>query len=363
MKQEMLGDVLKYGYLTPRIRGKKSFLLVKGDYDAMLSAESPTAALRRLEGTRYKPYISQLVLEEFNLSKVEKALVESYQDDVAFVSKSLKEHTAAEFFAEYGRSLELKALLGVLKAIILGIPWEEASTYIFPYGRISYDLCQSLVETKNLKRVLELLKEKHLIRQIEEALSEVEDPIRRSIIAESFITKHILSRLWEKANELTGRNKLCIRLLGVQIDTTNMMTILRMKKLGFTAEEISESLAPVSFKLSDREMASALQAATEKDSMKVFTGGFYASTVSPLISVYEVREDLPIFEVAFKRLHASECERAFYQPFYLGEALAYVYLKYYEVKDIIAILTAKYMKLPADKVEPNLILHQPPYPI
>jgi len=71
-----------------------------------------------------------------------------------------------------------------------------------------------------------------------------------------------------------------------------------------------------------------------------------------------------LFELALKRYHAKECERVFFQPFFhLGEALAYLYLKWYEVKDLIAILAGKYFGLSADKVESLLILHQPPYPI
>ena len=55
--------------------------------------------------------------------------------------------------------------------------------------------------------------------------------------------------------------------------------------------------------------------------------------------------------------------KAFYNIFHLGEILAYLYLKFYEIKDLVAILAAKAMGVPAEKAELNLVLHQPIYPI
>ncbi|RLI29092.1 MAG: hypothetical protein DRO46_03140, partial [Candidatus Hecatellales archaeon] len=328
----MLKKVLDYGYLTPRVRGKRSFLLVKGDYDAMLAAENASAALRRLEATRYKPYISQLTLEEFDLFKTEKALVKAYQDEVGFILKNLKEKSARSFFEEFVHLLEVRALIGVLKSILLEVPWRDASTYIFPFGKFTPEVCQSLVEGKNVRRVLETAKDRKLARLVEEALEGVEEPAGKSLKVEMVLTKYSYERLWEKAVLLKGKDQVCLRLLGIQSDTTNIMTVLRMKKLGFALEQIMESLIPVYFKVSPEELRAAASTPSEKDAMKNLTGTYYASTITPLLSVYEVRNDLTLFEVAFKRLHASECRRAFYQPFHLGEAFAYLYLKLYEVK-------------------------------
>lgn len=359
----MLGNVAGYSYLTPMIRGKKSFLLVKGDYDAMLAAENPSTALRRLEDTRYGPYISQLVLEEFNLARVEKALLQSYQDNVAFVVRSLKTGPAKTFFEEYGRYLEVKALMEVIKSILMEIPWTEASTYIFPFGRVNYEACRSLVESGNLKKAVELLKDRRLMAEVGEILEGPEEAAIKSLRVEASITKYGYGRLLEASLNLKGLDKTCIKLLGIQLDTINLMTVLRMKKMGFPPEKIMETLIPAYYKLGDEELRAAASTASEKDAAKAFTGSAYGTIISPLLSVYEVKEDLFLFEIALKRMHASECLKAFYSIFHLGEMLAYLYLKFYEVKDLIAILAAKVMRLPADQVEPNLVLHQPIYPI
>jgi V/A-type H+-transporting ATPase subunit C len=359
----MLGNVREYACLTSMVRGKKSFLLVKGDYDAMLAAESPTTALRRLEDTKYKPYVSQLVLEEFDLSRVEKALLQSYQDDVAFVVRNLKMGAAKAFLEEFGRFLELKALMGVLKSILMEIPWREASTYIFPYKKVDYELCRSLVENRNIKRTIELLKDRKLMVEVSEILEGPEDAAIKSVRVEASITKYGYGKLLDTVLALKGPDRTCIGLVGTQLDMINLMTVLRMKKLGFIPERIIESLIPAYYRLTVDELRNAASTASEKEAVRAFTGGHYGIIISPLLSVYEVKGDLLIFEIALKRMHASECLKAFYGIFHLGEMLAYLYLKFYEVKDLIAILAAKAMKIPADRVEPNLVLHQPIYPI
>jgi len=345
------------------VRGRKSFLLVKGDYDAMLTAENPATALRRLEETRYKPYISQLVLEEFDLPKVEKALLAAYQDDVAFIQRNIKVGTAKTFFEEFSRYLELKALMEAIKSILMEVPWREVSTYIFPFGKIDYELCRSLVETGNLKRAVELLKDRKLMVEISEILEGAEEATVKSLKVEAAIIKYGYGRMLEASLNLKGLDKTCVKLSGIQLDLINLMTVLRMKKLGFTPEKIMEGVIPAYYKLGLEDLKAAASTASEKDAVKAFTGSPYGAILSPLISVYEVKEDLFLFEIALKRMHASECMKAFYSIFHLGEMLAYLYLKLYEVKDLIAILAAKTMKIPADQIEPNLVLHQPIYPV
>ncbi len=360
----MLRSILQYVELTPRIRGKKSFLLVKSDYDSMISAESISTAFRRLEGTKYRPYISQLLMGEFDLGKTEENLTKAYQDEFNFVLSKLKNKKAKEFFEEFNRYYELKCLASILKSIILGVKWEEALKYVTPFGKIDLSTCKSLIEGKNVKNVLQLIQEKLLVRELEKTMKEIEDPSKQTQKLELVITKHAFTKIWEKLLQLKGRDKLCIKLVGINVDMLNIMTVLRLKKLELKPEEIEAYIIPVYHLLNEKDVKRAISATTEKDSIKVFVASRYVDVISPLTGTYEVREDLSVFEIALKRYHARECERVFYQPFFhLGEALAYLYLKWYEVKDLIAIIAGKYFGLTADKIEYSLVLHQPPHPV
>lgn len=360
----MIKSIYEYGELTIRIRGKKSFMLVKSDYDAMLNAENIQTALRRLEGTRYHPYISQMLIEEFNLSKTEENLVKAYLDEFNFVFSKLKNRKALEFFQEFNRSLELKTIASIIKSIVLGVSREKALEYTIPFGKIGSVTCRKLIEEKNVKNVLQLIGEKPVIREVEKIISETEDPVLQVNMVELAINKHSLIKVWEKLGELKGRDKKSLRLVGIAIDISNIMTVLRLKKLELKPDEIEVYIIPVYCMLREGEVKRAITATNDTEALKVFVSGRYVNVISPLMSVYEVRKDLSLFEIALKRYHVKECERIFFQPFFhLGEALAYLYLKLYEVKDLIAILTGKYFNLPVDKIEYSLILHQPPHPI
>ncbi|RLI02319.1 hypothetical protein DRO30_02835 [Candidatus Bathyarchaeota archaeon] len=355
--------ITDYIELTVRVRGKKSFMLVKSDYDNMLTAENVQSALRRLEGSKYQPYISQLLIGEFSIDDVEDNLVKAYNDELNFVLSKTKNKAAADFIREFNHLNELKTLGLMLKAILLEITWEEASRFIFPYGKINIEICRNLIEAKNIEEVFKLIGDRFLIRKIREILSNVEDPLLKSIKVELALTKYGLEKVWEKTEKLEGRDKLCIKILGITIDTSNIMAILRLKKLKLGREEIEDYILPVYYMLREDEVQRALAVENEKDALKVFSSGRYVNIISPLIPTYEVKNDLSIFEIALKRYHAKECERIFYQPFFhLTEAFAYLYLKLYEVKDLITILVGKHFNIPPSEIESLLTLHQPPYP-
>ncbi|WP_309492555.1 V-type ATPase subunit [Candidatus Hecatella orcuttiae] len=357
-------SVYLYGTLSPRIRARKSFLLVKGDYDALLGAENVQAVLRRLEGTAYRHQVASLLLEEFNLSKAEESLMEAYRREIDFIASHLKTREAADFFSQLSRIQELKCLADILKAIFLELPWDEASSYIHPYGRLGAAQCKALVDGKNLKQVLSLIWERPLALEVERLVKEVEDVSRRGLEVEITVTRYGMMEAWKKLNEVKGKDRFSLKLMGFVLDAANIMAVLRMKKLGFKPEEIGWNLISAYYRISREGLEKASAAPTEKEAVKVFASGYYVNQLSPLLSAYEVKGDLSIFETVFKRFHAGECERVFISPFFhLGEVLAYLYLKLYEVQDLIAILIAKQEGLPAEKTKPHLVLHQPPYPL
>ncbi|MEM3736712.1 MAG: V-type ATPase subunit [Candidatus Bathyarchaeia archaeon] len=360
----MLSSVYKYGELSPRARGKKSRLLVKSDYDAMLGAESVQAILRRLEGTPYAPYVSSAALGELDILKVEHSLMKSYEADLNFFVSRLKDNNAINFLGEFSNSIRRRCIAQIVKSIILEIPWEKASNFIHPYRDIDAAACKSLVESKNVKPVLKLLGDGILEAKIWDLVKEIVNPVRQALEVEQTIIKYTSIMEWEKARGLKGRDRQCTELLGVTFDMVNIMVVLRMKKMGFKPSDIEEYFIPALHRVTEKELKKAAAAATEKDSLKVFTSGYYINVISPLLGAYEINEDLSIFEVAFKRYHANECGRVFFQRFFhLTEILAYLYMKLYEVRDLMAIIVAKHLGLPSEKAERQLVLHQPPHPL
>jgi len=258
----MLKSVFQYVELTVRVRGKKSFMLVKSDYDSMIAAESVTTALRRLEGTKYHPYITQLLIEEFNLGKVEGNLMKAYLDELNFVLSKLKNKKALEFFKEFNNLIELKTAASILRSIMLGVGWEEALEYLTPYGRFDVETCKSLVEGKNIKNVFQYIEEKKLARKLDEITREIVDPIRQSTEVELTINKHSLTKIWEKMMELEGRDKQSMKLVGLTIDISNIMAVLRLKKLEFKPEEIEAYIIPVYYRLKEEEVKRAVATPT-----------------------------------------------------------------------------------------------------
>jgi vacuolar-type H+-ATPase subunit C/Vma6 len=359
----MLMSAYQYGFVNARVRGRKSFMLVKSDYNALLSAENIQAAVRKLEGTNYQPYITQLTMEEFNIAKVEENLTRAFQSEVHRILTNLKDKRAIALFRQLHHDLELKCMITILKSIILDISWEDTSRYIIPYGKVDSSTCKELVDGKNLQNAVRRLGSR-LAEEILKITKETTSPAEQALEVEAAIERYSSMRIWESANALGGRNRYCIRLIGIVSDKLNIMTVLRMKKLGLKSDEIHSYLTPNYYRVKAEDLKRAVEATSEKDAIKIFTAGHYVDVISPLVSIYEVKEDLSTVEKALERYHADRCEKTFMKStFTLGEPLAFLYLRWYEVRDLIAILIGKNFGMPRDRIEQALVLHQPPHPV
>lgn len=360
---------LGFTLTSPRIRGRKSFFLVKSDYDAMLAAETAQAALRRLEGTRYQTMIAPLLVEEFNPTRVEGVLMKTLERDVKLVIESLRKGSftgdAIALFQALHRSFELRPVATAIKSILLGTPWEQASTHLYPYGEVDVDKCRALIEAKDIKEALPLLGDNELIAAVEGDLKvEAEKPELQALAVEATIERFRVMRVWEKAVAALKGKRNAARLIGIPSDMVVATSLFRLKKLGFTPNEIDAHLPAFRYQIPNEDLKRAELATTEKDSIKLLAATPYVDMIAPLIGAYEVREDLSIFEVAFKRYHAEECRKVFPKGlFQITEPLAYIYLRFYEVTDLIALLLGKHLGLPSEKIEAMLTLHQPLHPI
>lgn len=355
--------VYYYKDLTPRIRVRRSFLLVKGDYTVILRAENVQTILRRLETTSYRPFISKLLSEEFTAEKAEESLIHAYHADIQLILSLINNRKAIDFFKEIHRSVELDAVGAVLKSILLSVAWEKASKTIIHFGSVDQTTAKSLVDTANLKKALQLLKEIELAKKVEKVLQETEDPTVQALEIDAVIVRHTSDTIWKKTKSLDLQDLLVTKLIGITYDIANIMLTLRMKKLGFKPTDVEQYLIPNSFKLSKDELRRASSTPSVKDAVKVFTGGYYVNVIAPLLGTFETTDDLMIFETALKRYHAAESDKAFMQIFTLGEGVAYMYLKWYEIHDLLSMLIGKHLGSSSDKIERHLVLHQTPHPL
>lgn len=355
--------VYYYKDLTPRVRVRKSNMMVKSDYTALVRAENVQTILRKLETTPYKPYATQLLTEEFTPERVEDSLIRSYHVEVQFLLTQLTKKKAIDVFKGLNNLFEMEALSGVAKLILLNTAWESAAGTVLPHGKVDLGTSKSLVEGKNLKRVIQMIKDESLVREIERILQEAKDPTRQALDVELAIKSFGAVDLWKKLKALEGADVMALRMFGIWYDSLIIVSVLRMMKLGFKSSDMERSLPPVNFKVSRDDIKRAISAPSVKDAVKSFTSGYYVNVISPLLTAFEVSEDITLLEVAFRRFHAGECQRVFSQIFNLGEGVAYVYLKWYEIRDLIAIIVGKYLGMHAEEIERHLVLHQPPHPI
>lgn len=334
----------------------KANLLQTTEYEALIKAINEEDALRILSGTTYASLASNLSTKEFDLSKFERALLESYYEVYERVM-SFAVRAAKAFLQKVYQRYELACLKSIIRAFYADMPRGEAMIYMTPIGSFDVEVCANLLKKRELREVIEVVKETKLKMKLLESM-EKSTRLHSSLPLECVIDKYCFAVLWELANQLKGWDKQpVIRILGMEIDLTNINILIRTKSMGLDISTTKSLLIPIRYRLG-LEFESSLNMLTALDALRTLATGYYSNPLLDIISICEGEETILPVELALKRYYLRENLKVFGgYPFHVGTLLAYLNLKYYEVRDIRAVIVGKFNRLPPEKIKDVLILY------
>ncbi|RLG72503.1 MAG: hypothetical protein DRO11_02090 [Methanobacteriota archaeon] len=354
----MIVRAFRYGYVAARIRGRKSWMLTKSDYESLISAEEISSLIRKLGETRYGKYFSELT-QTPSVQQLEKTLAMFLEDEMNLIKSELGPRRAGLFNALY-KQLELTTLKEVLRLVVFGLD-PEMVDWVTPFGRYDTSLCRSLAQADNLGQTLSRIpEEKNLVDKLRVVADEEGSPAQTAAKVEIVLDNYGCGMVWRALQKLGGADKRCVSLVGFLLDMANIVTLIRAKKIGMRPEQILDMTTKSYYKLGEKIVAKLAGLPSDGEVVNQLATGAYRDILSPLTLMYTTKKDVLPVEVAFKRFHAWECEKTFFgAPFHLGETLAYYYLTRYEIEDIRAIVNGKSGGLPPGAIRENLVLHQP----
>jgi V/A-type H+-transporting ATPase subunit C len=335
----------------------KANLLKKTEYEALLKAINEQDALRILSGTAYASLSSSLSTEEFSISKFERALLESYYAVYEHVM-SFTVGKARAFLQKVYQRYEMTCLKSIIRIFYADVPRGEAMIYITPTGSFSFEVCTDLLRKRELREVVEEVREPELKIKLLEAMKDGAR-LHSSLPLECVIDKFCFTTLWELANQLQGWDKPpVIRILGMEIDLANIIILLRTKSMGLDIVTTKNFLIPIRYKLGS-EFESALNMLTALDALRILATGYYSNPLLDTLSICEEEGTILPVELALRRHYLKENLKVFAgYPFHVGLLLAYLNLKYYEIGDIRAVIVGKFNRLPPEKIKDLLTLYE-----
>ncbi len=181
------------------------------------------------------------------------------------------------------------------------------------------------------------------------------------------LDKYVYGEIWRAAGKLRGLDKKIARtVVGIEIDAINIKVILRCRAMGISEEQIRRYIIPVSEVFGEKELEGAIRAADIKSSIeslleaaKLAMARDYRYVLTDLLREYEASQSLSRLEMVLDRGSLKTSLRMLkrYTPFFnIGLILAFLNLKWSEVKNLRAIVRGVEDKIPPDKIRKLLIL-------
>lgn len=228
----------------------------------------------------------------------------------------------------------------------------EAPSGVMP-SDLSIDLLRSIVETRNVERLVQAAGAPRLYSEISSALAE-NKPLP---FVEAIVDRYALTRIWSATEMSDSMDKQSVQaLVGEHIDATNLLLVARSKVLGISAEEAQRNLVPVNYRLGDALLEAASSGST-MTALSILTKTIYVSCVGEFLDTFKEGDSLHPLDVSLRRRHATSCLSAFIGfPFCAGLPLAFAYLMGYEVSDLRSIISGKHDGVATEMIEHSLIL-------
>ena len=331
----------EYAYALARVYAKRSFMLRRSDYEAMAKAVSYHQALRHLAATPYAKYIG----EAEAIADVERGLAKSYEDLFSEVVR-LASGKPRAFLEAVKYRHELEALKAVLRAKFAGLTREEALRNIVPIGRVTQELCERMLGARDVASAIAMVWDEALRSSLLSALEEAED-LRNPYPIELAVDRHAYQVLGRACEELKGMDRdWARRLLGEEVDAKNVVACLRLKSMGI--KDYQAYLLPYKLRFTVERASRLMAAPTIGEAVAMvrdIVGEVKASTV-PEVEAHLARRLASINSSVF--LHYG---------FHVGLIYALLNLKFFELRDLKALLIGKSEGLSAEEILSRLVLY------
>jgi vacuolar-type H+-ATPase subunit C/Vma6 len=289
-------------------------------------------------------------VEPSNLIAAESYLIQR----VAELAKRLVSyapHGSRPLIKLFSTKYELSCVKEILRSILDQEDPEDAIARIVPAGKFTSERCKELVETHNATRVIEVLEDGALRQFIAPKLAREES----GIAVVSAIDQYYYWKLWSASKLRDQLDTQSARsLIGELVDHLNILLAFRARLIGLDARSTSELFIPINYRLghSLNELAESTNIPNLIRTVEK----------TPYVRAFERQTGLEAnvtkVERALDRSHALSCLNIFAgSPFKIGLALAFLFLKSYELHDLFTIINGKANNVASDRILGSLILH------
>lgn len=317
-----------------------------------------------LEKTPYKAEISEISTKELSANSLEDALLQNFIKTCEELME-LSPKRIRLLISTFLMKFEANCIKAILRAKQAELDVDEAMKYIIPVGRMDEARCRKTLEiSENIADVAESLLDMEYGSVLEKAFAVYEEE-KIFYLLEVAIDRHVYSKIWRAIGKLGGLDKKIARtVIGLEIDAANVKTILRCKAMGIREDQIRRYLIPVSEVFGEKELEEVIREsdiqsfinslvrlasyAMARDYQYIFAE-IQKQNVTSLTTLEKIL-DRGLIETSLRMIKR-------YTPYFnIGLLLAFLNLKWFEVRNLRAVMRGSESGIPPDKIKKMLVL-------
>ena len=310
-----------------------------------------------LADSTYSKQISALSSDVLDYSFFESTLMQNYAETIQKLVQ-FSSGTIKKLIVALSKKLEVTNIKTMLRAVKAQIDFNEALQNIVSIGAFDVDRCQAILETaESVEDVLVALSDFEYGKVLNHVVEEREG-ITDLTLLEVALDRAVYREILENIEKLSGVDaKITKAVLEIELDTVNVKTILKGKALAVSSEVIKEYLMPTAY-FTEAMLEEAMEAADVKsmierlimnaNSAHLLYKKIFAKLLkennAPLSRLEAILDKAPL-EMSLQQLREHS------RYYSMGFLLAFLNLKWAEVKNLRCIVKGLERKIPHTQVQ------------
>lgn len=335
-------------YASVKSYSKKGRLLKKSDFQTLAESRDLEELMTRIKNTSYGESISD-VQKPYTSQKIENALRGHLADIHYSIAKTAGDKS---IFNAYYMKFIISNLKSVLKGKILGKTQEEIESHVNLRAEElikQRDIVLKALVAKDLEEAVASLSSAQFGEEIAKAAAIYND--KKNIqIFDLYFDKILFQNLGRAM-----KNADVSKLVGLDIDFYNLLSVIRGKFWGLSEEQINDLSVSATTGASRELLGRMISAGSVRDAFNELASTKYKNLIPETENELDAIAE---FERAFELEIYQSSLRSFSKMFNFATIIGITKLTGYEVRNLAAIAYAVEQKIPTEITMSKLILEE-----